>query len=793
MKSNADAVSFFRDKHYQIKIRLSREAKKRKEDPKLLLFDLFYLLSGFLFSRTHLLFGAYPLGIALLSSVSFGVYLSLLGCIVGAFSMGKSGVVYALIDAITVLLRLFLSANDKKSDAEEKSTSRFRESPMLRCSFAVISGFIAGGYQVLLYGFSLPTVLYAAAMMLFSGGFAFVFSFLFSGDFPSSFWGGGSIAIPLHKNGIGITLGLYVYLFSVSYSLLPVSALGISLSYVFAGFVTLYFAARFGGVWATATGFLTGIVGGTSGAVAFALAGAASGFLFSFGFLYALLGGGTLLVLWSGYDEGLTGFLSVFPEYALAATLGFPLWRKLAGVAKHEEASSDKTAEDMVGAMALSYQVKRKSAKDTVAKAFRRIVPLLRKWDASTSAPDKEAYKTAVCEILLHACYQCPKRDLCGTAGIQNLVRGLTEKSISAGRLSLSDLSFCDKDDEEKEELLYYLSLRLSDLAANYQKEEKGDCPSDVCSIISRLLEEEKEKEDGELSPIDGLSLSLTKVMDENGLPGSVVRVYGERTKTVFAATTDASGRKITSPMLLKCMEEILSAPLGAPSFFRQNATVLLTCQTKKKYQIETALATHNKCGNEPSGDSVSCFESEDGYYYLVLSDGMGTGAQAKNVSAFVSSFLHEMFGCGCTESSSLFLLNSLIRSRKEECSSTVDICEFDLFSGQSAFYKSGAAPSFLKRKDKVYRVRSETVPIGILPTPDTEKIHVETKEGDLIIMFSDGISTSPEDAPWLSGFLSGEVPPSLSRYAESILEEAKKHTTKEDDMTVLVAKIIAA
>jgi serine/threonine protein phosphatase PrpC len=72
----------------------------------------------------------------------------------------------------------------------------------------------------------------------------------------------------------------------------------------------------------------------------------------------------------------------------------------------------------------------------------------------------------------------------------------------------------------------------------------------------------------------------------------------------------------------------------------------------------------------------------------------------------------------------------------------------------------------------------------------DTERMRVEVRPGDYIIMLSDGVSSTPEDAPWLLELL-GEPPRnSLKEYAEYLLAEAVKHSSTGDDMTVMIAKI---
>jgi serine/threonine protein phosphatase PrpC len=115
---------------------------------------------------------------------------------------------------------------------------------------------------------------------------------------------------------------------------------------------------------------------------------------------------------------------------------------------------------------------------------------------------------------------------------------------------------------------------------------------------------------------------------------------------------------------------------------------------------------------------------------------------------------------------------------------------EIDLLCGSGVFLKSGAAPSYIKRDSSIFRIRSQTTPIGLLKSIDTERISVEIKPGDHIIMMSDGIADITEDAPWLL-LLLGEPPKqNLKEYADLILSEAIKNGAGGDDMSVTVIRV---
>ena len=175
-----------------------------------------------------------------------------------------------------------------------------------------------------------------------------------------------------------------------------------------------------------------------------------------------------------------------------------------------------------------------------------------------------------------------------------------------------------------------------------------------------------------------------------------------------------------------------------------------------------------------------------------MISDGMGSGELAKETSSFVADFLERVLSTGISHNTAMYMLNHIIRRRTSECSATVDLFEMDLLGKEAVFVKSGAAPSYVKRRDSIFRVRSQTAPLGLIRTVDAEKIRVEVRAEDYVIMFSDGISQTPEDAPWLLELLSKEPKRNIKEYADYILSEAAGHNNRKDDMSVIVMKISA-
>lgn len=311
--------------------------------------------------------------------------------------------------------------------------------------------------------------------------------------------------------------------------------------------------------------------------------------------------------------------------------------------------------------------------------------------------------------------------------------------------------------------------------------------------LFCALLEEAMARDEEERRVDGSLTAPLSKVFEEYGFENGSIRAFGRRKKHFILAGEDDSGKQISSFELRKSIEAAADVRLATPEYFRRGSMVLMECAIRPRLEAEFAIATRAGRSSETSGDSAVCFRSGEDYFYSLISDGMGSGEVAKETSTLVADFIQSGMELGGGGESVLRLLNRALTSREEECSATVDLFELDLMNGGGLFLKSGAAPSYVKRGPSIFRIRSHTAPIGLLSSIDTERIRLKICAGDMIIMLSDGICDSAEDAPWLLLLLGDQAPEDLRKYADNILSEATKNTTAGDDMTVVVIRISEA
>lgn len=199
--------------------------------------------------------------------------------------------------------------------------------------------------------------------------------------------------------------------------------------------------------------------------------------------------------------------------------------------------------------------------------------------------------------------------------------------------------------------------------------------------------------------------------------------------------------------------------------------------------------ALRPKEGESVCGDTLVSFQREDGVWCLLLADGMGSGEDARKESALTCRLLRQFLEAGIEPEAALKTLNSAMALRGAETGSftTIDLCTFDPAAGEAAFYKYGAAPSYLKKGGSVRRVTGGSLPAGLRGTPaapDVTTVHLEP--GSFAVMISDGVAEPSRDE-WLLDLLAGWEGEDPQVLAGLILTESIRREHLADDCGIQV------
>ena len=159
------------------------------------------------------------------------------------------------------------------------------------------------------------------------------------------------------------------------------------------------------------------------------------------------------------------------------------------------------------------------------------------------------------------------------------------------------------------------------------------------------------------------------------------------------------------------------------------------------QYAIEVGIAQVARHGYSISGDSYAVLPLKEGRQAVLLSDGMGSGREARQASRSTVKLMEYLLGAGFRREMVINTINTLLRLRyPSERFATLDLALLDLQAGEVDLYKLGAAPSFLKKENGVKVIGSGSLPIGILDDITAEKKHFTIPEGGILVMVTDGV-----------------------------------------------------
>lgn len=209
-------------------------------------------------------------------------------------------------------------------------------------------------------------------------------------------------------------------------------------------------------------------------------------------------------------------------------------------------------------------------------------------------------------------------------------------------------------------------------------------------------------------------------------------------------------------------------------------------------FHIRTAWA--GEAGNHMvSGDSCMWGELPGNRFAAVISDGMGKGREAGKESRLAAAMVIRLLETGMEEETALQLLNEvMLLNAEKEMFSTIDLGVFHRKTGKMRFYKIGAAPTFIRRKNRVEMLTVPAMPMGIVNGLKADYVSAELRAGDEVIMISDGVMDSRREdltMRWLKETIAAVPPQEPEIMCDAIVEQTlKNYKGKEkDDLTVFV------
>ena len=303
---------------------------------------------------------------------------------------------------------------------------------------------------------------------------------------------------------------------------------------------------------------------------------------------------------------------------------------------------------------------------------------------------------------------------------------------------------------------------------------------------LSALLWETAEELTEEWVPDRELGKSLRRWVGQRGLHAEL------------SAYRDGRGLlrvRIEGADAFRCAREPaiaeLSAAVGKDLRLEREGERTVALVEREPFKAVAGVASRKKDGETVSGDAGTYFKRPDGRAYLLLCDGMGSGAQAGRESGLAVRLLEEFLMTGISADHALLTLASALALRGEEMGgfTTVDLLEVDLFTGESVLYKMGAAPTYIRQGESVRRLAGSSLPAGLTDAgkDGVDRFRLRLAPGDWVLMASDGVCAVDEEERMMEQLrqFKGTSPREL---AEELVSRAGSQPA--DDRTALVIRL---
>ena len=222
----------------------------------------------------------------------------------------------------------------------------------------------------------------------------------------------------------------------------------------------------------------------------------------------------------------------------------------------------------------------------------------------------------------------------------------------------------------------------------------------------------------------------------------------------------------------------------------------ILAFMSADKFEMNIGITGDIKNKSTVSGDSILNIRLNDGKNLIAISDGMGSGAEARKSSQIAIKMLERLLASGFSQNISIELINKAVLNNSEEIFATLDIAIVDLYKGNIEFIKNGACPTYIKNDNKVQIIKTLTLPTGALEEIKLTTYDKDLANGDIIVMCSDGIIDSnieyTKKELWLKYLLEDMETQNPQKMADIILKEAidNNYGINRDDMSVIVLRV---
>ncbi len=401
-------------------------------------------------------------------------------------------------------------------------------------------------------------------------------------------------------------------------------------------------------------------------------------------------------------------------------------------------------------------------------------------------------------EILSCVCKQCLNYDKCkrNERAINSAIGTLLDIGFAKGKLSLIDIpTELTKTCVHPNNILYGLNKMLADYRAKLIENANLGVGRDLIATqalgISEILRS-LALESGQLLKFNNkLEKNLTNNLFKAGFIISELLIYGESDRLSVSMVITMKEYSFLQ------LQSVVSKTLGLNMIIDDKISIsdekdYITLRKSDEYDAVFGIAKATKDGSAKSGDTHSMTKISCDKFLVALSDGMGSGDHAENVSSTSLSLIESFYKSGLDDHLILDTVNKLLSINTEDYFTALDISIINLKNCTASFIKFGSPYGFIINDKGIKIVEGNALPLGIIDGIKPSIATTELNDGDMILLLTDGISDAFDSSSAIIEYLRTLPAKNPQTLADDILSHAISLNDGliKDDMTALAVRV---
>ena len=230
----------------------------------------------------------------------------------------------------------------------------------------------------------------------------------------------------------------------------------------------------------------------------------------------------------------------------------------------------------------------------------------------------------------------------------------------------------------------------------------------------------------------------------------------------------------------------------------RKLQSVLLPSEAPEVKGLEIGIGL--RPARQISGDLFDFFEHGEESVVIAFGDSSGKGAAAALYGALVGGLLRSLAPRRRSPAILLKALNTTLLERKVEAQYvTLLVLRWEAATRTMTMANAGAATPLICRSGMILKPTAEGVPVGLLDTRDYDEVQVPMQSGDLLVLYSDGVSDGLNvdgdefGVDRIANVMTRTASSTSKQIVDAIFEELDGFTQgadQFDDQTLLVLKV---